>query len=141
FSPALNKIYSIRVRDVLTHVCTHNLHEADFIWIEVLHHEAKNDIDDARFRTVAELEAALAQMDPRWNTYIEHVTPASLETEVQRFSPALNKIYSIRVRDVLTHVCTHNLYTLAQAANIIRRLGGEVPPTDFPMWVLAGRPG
>lgn len=79
-------------------------------------------LDDLREKWIA--------LDQRWGSYLESLTPESLEEPVYRKSIALGQRLTTRRSDVLLHVCTHAHYTAAQVMNMLRQVGvGKLPET------------
>ncbi|MEM1185145.1 MAG: DinB family protein [Planctomycetota bacterium] len=113
-----------------------HLLEAETVWIEALEGQSGRAVDDARYGSLDAVEQAWTATDARWTTYLDSLTEERLSAKIERFSGALQRTYVLLARDALVHVCTHQMYTAAQAANMIKRLGGAAPAMDFAWWAM-----
>ncbi|MEM8834454.1 MAG: DinB family protein [Planctomycetota bacterium] len=113
-----------------------HLYGAEAVWIDALEGHAATGVDDESLPDLASVEAAWPAIDARWAAYLKALTEERLADRIERDSKVLGRRYTILARDVLVHVCTHHLYTLAQASNMLRRLGTDVPQTGTASWAM-----
>lgn len=112
---------------------------ADVVWVSALEGDASVVVGQDEYESIEEIEAAWPAVDARWKAYIDTLTESKLDETVRRTSKLLGRTYEVRVRDVVLHVSTHHMYTLAQAANMVRKVGGEAPATGYALWAVEGR--
>lgn len=109
-----------------------HLYAAEFVWLAALEGEGHPPSPFTfAFTSFAALEAAWDELDARWQWFLEHLQPAMLTTMVTKRSTSsmAGRTVATPMVDVLLHVCTHAQYTTAQAANMLRHLGVDVPDT------------
>jgi len=112
---------------------------ADEVWVAALEGDADVVLEQDAYADLAAIGAAWPAVDARWLACAGALTEARLGGTVRRTSRLMNTSYEVRVCDVLMHVSTHAMYTLAQAANMVRRLGGEAPQTGYSLWAVEGK--
>jgi uncharacterized damage-inducible protein DinB len=85
---------------------------------------------DGGIQSFAELRETWRRLDERWLSYLNGLTPESLDQMVYRISSSINpgQRLALRRSDVLVHVCTHAHYTATQVVNMLRQLGVEKLP-------------
>ena len=83
---------------------------------------AVTDLDD--------LSGRWGDLKGRWDAYLTGLTPEALDEPVYKVSTSSGRgrRFGTRRADVLLHLCTHAQYTVAQAVNMLRQAGAEVPP-------------
>lgn len=113
-----------------------HLYGAEAVWIDALTGNAATGVDDESLPDLASVESAWPEIDRRWSVYLDDLTEDRLAERIERDSRVLGRRYTILVRDILVHVCTHHMYTLAQASNMLRRLGAPVPQTGTAFWAM-----
>ena len=113
--------------------------QAEEVWISVLEGDGAVKVTPGTLTSLEAIEAAWPGVDARWAQSMYELTEGRLGETVSRTSSLMQRTYALKVRDVLLHVSTHAMYTLAQAANMVRRLGGEAPSTGYAAWVVEGK--
>lgn len=127
-----------------------HLYGAEYVWLEALTgHEDPLTPGDARGKlpgnqegenaisSVSELRARWAELNQRFQTYLDVVTADSLTETVYKISSLSGKLAATQRSDILIHVCTHAQYTTAQVINMMRHAGVEQLPD--PMLITLAR--
>lgn len=120
-----------------------HLYAADFVWLEALEGNEEpllpgdlpgqlpgNQLGSGALESLAELRLAWSHVDRRWQQYLSHLDPDSLDEIVYKVTTGAEGATKLGTRraDVLLHVCTHAEYTTAQVINMFRQLGVESLP-------------
>jgi len=115
---------------------------AEYVWLCALEGEENalfpgdvrgklpgNQLDEGGPKTLAEVRERWAELDGRWNEYVERLTAESLDDTVYRFTSLGGGMrFGTRRSDVLLHVCMHAHYHAAQTVNMLRQAGVEKLP-------------
>jgi uncharacterized damage-inducible protein DinB len=120
-----------------------HLWAAEYVWLETLLGNDSavapgdvggklpgNQLGDGALQDVAQLRAEWAQLDARWQQYLDQLTEAQLDEVAYRVSTSYGagKRFGDRQADISIHLCTHQQYTTAQVINMFRQLGVEKLP-------------
>lgn len=118
-----------------------HLYAAEFVWLEALlgndHALVQGDLPgripgnqlgENRIASLNELRERWTALDQRWESYLNDLSPDSLDEPVSRVALSTGKRMTTRRLDVLLHVCTHAHYTTAQMVNMLRQVGVEQLP-------------
>ncbi|HMO15285.1 MAG TPA: DinB family protein [Pirellulaceae bacterium] len=89
------------------------------VWPTFTWHECKQWMDKNR-NAIATLEASLSESD------LDRIVKYTSSTGIAG---------AMRTIDILTHVGTHGAYHRGQIAKIVGRFGGQVPLTDYFVYV------
>jgi uncharacterized damage-inducible protein DinB len=103
-----------------------HLYAPEFVWLAAMEGDPHSVSPfSVRFDTVAELEAAWATLDARWDAFYGRLTEADLDRPVTKvsISSGAGLTFVTPLSDVLLHVFTHAQYTAAQLKNMLRHLG------------------
>lgn len=88
-----------------------------------------NQLAEGGPKTLAEIRERWAELDQRWQAYVDGLTVASLDETVYRITSLGGGIrFGTRRSDVLLHVFMHAHYTAAQTINMLRHAGVEKLP-------------
>lgn len=109
---------------------------AETVWVSALEGDGAAVLKPDTYTDMEALDSAWPGVDARWAAFMAGLTEAGLGETVSRTSVMMNRTYELTVRDVLLHVSTHHMYTLAQAANMVRRFGGDAPSTGYAAWAV-----
>lgn len=121
-----------------------HLYAAEHVWLQaLLGNPNAPRSDEIGFPTLAELVAAWADQEARWDAYLHGLTLADLDQPVTRATVWQGKAMSFTTArlDVLIHVCTHAQYTTAQAINMMRHVGVPAEALPQTMMITMSRAG
>ncbi len=126
-----------------------HLYAAEYVWLAalegndsaVLPGDAPDQLPGNQqgaggIQSVAELAEKWAALEGRWQHYLAGLGAQQLDELVYRKS-TYGPRRATRRGDVLSHVCTHAHYTVAQVMNMLRQLG--VKPLPDPMLISMAR--
>lgn len=126
-----------------------HLYAGEYVWLETLLGDeqpvAPGDLAEqlpgnqqgaGAAKSLSQLRSRWAELDKRWERYLDSLTTPSLDDSVYKTSSLGGKRAGTRRGDILLHVCTHAHYTSAQAINMLRHLG-VTPLPDLMLITLA----
>ena len=120
-----------------------HMYAAEYVWLEALLGNADpltpgdlpgqlpgNQAGEGRAETLDELIERWSTLDTRWNAYLDDLTAEMLKQAIVKKSTSsyAQQTVGTSALDIVLHVCTHAHYTLAQAMNMLRKLGVEPLP-------------
>lgn len=104
-----------------------HIYNAERIWVERYAKEGvAGSIPAEPSQTPAELDAALSKLASVRDAWLS-AQPAGSADRLVTYKNLRGEQYTNRLGDILMHVCNHGVHHRAQAVNMIRRVGGEVP--------------
>jgi len=113
-----------------------HLYGAEYVWLATLEGNENptmpgdradglpgNQKGEGAIQSFSELEQQWNELDQQWSGYIAKLSEDDLSDPVFKVSSLSGKRIATARYDVLTHVCTHAHYTIAQLINMLRQLG------------------
>ena len=118
---------------------------AEYVWLGALEgdeepllpgdvrgHLPGNQLGEGGPQSLAELRERWAELDERWNAYVDRLTAEALDETVYKVTSLGGGMrFGTRRSDVLLHVCLHAHYTAAQSVNMLRQAGAENLPDSM----------
>jgi uncharacterized damage-inducible protein DinB len=88
--------------------------------------------------TLEECTSALEDLRRRWVDILDKLTPEKLAGELV-YQTTKGIEYRTPIADVLMHLILHSAYHRGQVAAAVREAGGKPAPTDYVVYVRAGK--
>jgi uncharacterized damage-inducible protein DinB len=123
-----------RARKVMSHIVA-----AELLWMARLQRDQQKTPVWPEFG-LRDCEQQLAELRRGWERYLEAMTSADLDREIE-YTNSKGEKYSNAVRDILMHVLMHATYHRGQIAAAVRDRAGEPAYTDFIEAVRKGKMG
>ncbi len=129
-----------------------HLYAAEYVWLDALQGKDQslapgdvagklpgNQEGENAVKTLAELGTRWAELDGRWQAYLESLTNEQLDDVIYKVRSTGGR-YAFRRADILVHVCTHAHYTVAQANNMLRHAGATSIPDPMMITLVRSEP-
>ena len=88
--------------------------------------------------TLEECASAIEDLRRQWKELLDKLTPEKLAGELT-YKTTKGLEYRTPVGDILMHLVLHSAYHRGQVAAAVREAGGKPAPTDYVVYVRAGK--
>jgi uncharacterized damage-inducible protein DinB len=129
-----------------------HLYAAEYVWLEALRGKPEslapgdvagklpgNQEGEHSIPSLAQLRQHWAELDARYEAYLNTLTDAALDDQVNKVRTSGER-FVFRRSDVLLHICTHAHYTIAQANNMLRHAGAASIPDPMVITLARSEP-
>ena len=109
-----------------------HLYGAERVWLQTLNgDESPALIEPDAFESLDELRRAWEANERAFAQFLDVLTVEQLDRPLRKRATETGAVHETPMYDALLHVCTHAQYTTAQAVNMLRQLGADVPDTQL----------
>lgn len=123
----------------------HHLHTVQWVYLQLLRHEAVDVPDEDAFPEMGALCRWARSFHEEAPVFLDALEPAAFDAPVELpwasyLVERFGEVHPANVRQSILQVTSHSTYHRGQVNTRIREVGGEPPLTDFVAWVWVGAP-
>jgi uncharacterized damage-inducible protein DinB len=113
---------------------------AQRIWLARFENPAPPSAQPWPDLTLEECASAIEDLRRRWKDMLDSLSPEKLAGDLS-YQTLKGIEYRTPIQDVLMHLVLHSAYHRGQVAASVREAGGKPAPTDYVVYLRAGKRG